>query len=136
MNGSTAQLLDHEPETGSVGTSPPDGAGHDGARGRDLGRAGARRAHTPVGQVRGGEEAPTRADERAHADAGVGLLVHGVDVAVAGGHRLVPPVHHAGVGIAGTGVERRGHGLLGNLQLAHAGDVRAAPRALRRREAP
>ena len=52
-----------------------------------------------------GEEAPARADQRPHADAGVSSWRQLLDLAVAGGHRLVAPVHHPGVGVAGTGVE-------------------------------
>ena len=66
-----------------------------------------------------GEEAPARPDEGPHADARVGVLGDRLDVAVAGRHRLVAPVHHPCVGVAGAGVERGLHRQFGGCELAH-----------------
>ena len=50
---------------------------------------------------------------------GVGVVRDRLDLAVARRHRLVAPVHHPGIRVAGAGVEGGLHGRLGGLELAH-----------------
>src|SRR3712207_9343718 len=60
-----------------------------------------------LGQVRHREEAPARPDQRTDADADAVVRGQLLDVAVAGGHRLVAPVHHPRVGVPGAGGDRK-----------------------------
>ena len=50
---------------------------------------------------------------------GVGVLGDRLDLAVARRHRLVPAMHHPGVGVHRAGVDRRLHRPFGGLELAH-----------------
>ena len=116
-SGSIRHSLAHEPDAGSPGTRPA-------AAPATRALAAAVRAACPPAargrrQVGHGVEAPPRPDERTHAHAGVLDLHDVVDVAVAGGHRLVAAVHHPGVGVARScgegGIDR----CRGGIELGH-----------------
>ena len=80
-------------------------AGHPRARGGDPRRAPAGVAGRGVRQIGYGVEAPARPDQRPDAQPDALVLGQLLDVAVAGGHRLVAAVHHPGVGVPGARVE-------------------------------
>ena len=81
--------------------------GDAGARGRHIGGCSTGSPRRFVGHVRRGEEAPSRTDEGAHSDTGVLVLGDALDLAVARGHRFVPTLHHAGVGVPSAGIHGR-----------------------------
>ncbi len=95
-------------------------ARHERAGGGDLGGHRASAAHGAITKIRGGEEPPSRTDERPHPDAGVGFLRDRLDLTVAGGHRLVASMHHPGIRVTRTRVEGGLDSRLSGLELAHA----------------
>jgi hypothetical protein len=105
------------------------GAGHERAGGSDLRRLPPGPPGGVGRQLGEGEEPPAGPDEGAHAEAGVVVLGHVLDLAVARFHALVAPVHHAGIGVAGAAVERSLHGRRRDIELGHRRDAtEVAPR--------
>ena len=84
-------------------------------------------AHIDADSVQPGNTLGKQADQRAYADPGVLVLAELLDVTVAGRHRLVPAVHHPGVGVARPGVERRLDRGSRRVELAHGGEPTERP---------
>ena len=105
-SGSSSHGLAQLSRRTSIGTSVTSGPGtRADARATAAARSPARRA-SASGRVRHRHEAPRRPDQGPYADADRLALRQVLDVAVAGGHRLVALVHGAGVGIPGAGRQR------------------------------
>jgi hypothetical protein len=97
--------------------------GYPSGGGGDLGGPGPGGAGGWVAHVGYREEAPAGTDQRPHPEPGILVLNQLADLAVADGHRLVPPVHHPGVRVPRPGGQRGLHRGVRRVEFDHRMNV-------------